>query len=46
MVTSRGFSGDVYDGGSKEVLQRNEETRFQAAAETDTKAKGTSLIII
>ena len=37
--------GDVYVGRPKEILQRNEETRFQAATETDTKTAGSSRIV-
>jgi len=34
------FVGDVHVGRSKEILQRDEEARFQAATETDTETAG------
>ena len=32
--------GDVHVRRSEEILQRDEETRFQAATETDTETAG------
>ena len=40
------IAGDVYVRRSEEILQRNEETRLQAATETDTETAGLFLPLL